>query len=128
MGARRVVLLLVLILAVPTPAIGDTTKPKTSESNCASGSVTTARTSPRGITVESRSTSACQLGGTVTQWRTMTAFERADELELGLLGSNLPCQRSEVHTSELQSLMRISYAVFCLKTTKTPKLVTQAHD
>src|SRR3546814_2283786 len=29
--------------------------------------------------------------------------------ELGMLG------RSEEHTSELQSLMRISYAVFCLK-------------
>src|SRR3546814_1815447 len=28
--------------------------------------------------------------------------------------------RSEEHTSELQSLMRISYAVFCLKT-KTPQ-------
>src|SRR3546814_14392035 len=27
----------------------------------------------------------------------------------------LPEQRSEEHTSELQSLMRISYAVFCLK-------------
>src|SRR3546814_2833716 len=26
---------------------------------------------------------------------------------------------SEVHTSELQSLMRISYAVFCLKNTTT---------
>src|SRR3546814_8221375 len=26
-----------------------------------------------------------------------------------------PEQRSEEHTSELQSLMRISYAVFCLK-------------
>src|SRR3546814_14253640 len=26
-----------------------------------------------------------------------------------------PCIRSEEHTSELQSLMRISYAVFCLK-------------
>src|SRR3546814_2878093 len=26
-----------------------------------------------------------------------------------------PIQRSEEHTSELQSLMRISYAVFCLK-------------
>src|SRR3546814_10600472 len=26
-----------------------------------------------------------------------------------------PCRRSEEHTSELQSLMRISYAVFCLK-------------
>src|SRR3546814_8657538 len=25
------------------------------------------------------------------------------------------CYRSEEHTSELQSLMRISYAVFCLK-------------
>src|SRR3546814_7572891 len=27
----------------------------------------------------------------------------------------LPSHRSEEHTSELQSLMRISYAVFCLK-------------
>src|SRR3546814_9916541 len=30
-----------------------------------------------------------------------------------------PCRRSEEHTSELQSLMRISYAVFCLKKQKT---------
>src|SRR3546814_4010745 len=30
-------------------------------------------------------------------------------------------RRSEEHTSELQSLMRISYAVFCLKKKKTPK-------
>src|SRR3546814_5028952 len=29
--------------------------------------------------------------------------------------------RSEEHTSELQSLMRISYAVFCLKKKKPPK-------
>src|SRR3546814_1064834 len=28
--------------------------------------------------------------------------------------------RSEEHTSELQSLMRISYAVFCLQTKKQP--------
>src|SRR3546814_7114536 len=28
--------------------------------------------------------------------------------------------RSEEHTSELQSLMRISYAVFCLKNKKSP--------
>src|SRR3546814_7573588 len=28
------------------------------------------------------------------------------------------CARSEEHTSELQSLMRISYAVFCLKKKK----------
>src|SRR3546814_6913796 len=30
--------------------------------------------------------------------------------------------RSEEHTSELQSLMRISYAVFCLKTKKKQKM------
>src|SRR3546814_3516471 len=31
----------------------------------------------------------------------------------------LDAQRSEEHTSELQSLMRISYAVFCLQKKKT---------
>src|SRR3546814_2823562 len=35
-------------------------------------------------------------------------------------GADLPA-RSEEHTSELQSLMRISYAVFCLKKKKTKK-------
>src|SRR3546814_6373979 len=33
--------------------------------------------------------------------------------------------RSEEHTSELQSLMRISYAVFCLKKTQQNKKWTQ---
>src|SRR3546814_4646323 len=33
--------------------------------------------------------------------------------------ADLESQRSEEHTSELQSLMRISYAVFCLKKKKT---------
>src|SRR3546814_10375675 len=32
--------------------------------------------------------------------------------------SNLDAKRSEENTAELQSLMRISYAVFCLKKTK----------
>src|SRR3546814_2584551 len=32
-------------------------------------------------------------------------------------------QRSEVHTSELQSLMRSSYAVFCLKKKKITKKI-----
>src|SRR3546814_4704126 len=34
-------------------------------------------------------------------------------------GRELIPRRSEEHTSELQSLMRISYAVFCLKKKKT---------
>src|SRR3546814_5566877 len=33
--------------------------------------------------------------------------------------------RSEEHTSELQSLMRISYAVFCLKKKKKKTNITQ---
>src|SRR3546814_9420339 len=32
--------------------------------------------------------------------------------------SGVPTERSEEHTSELQSLMRTSYAVFCLKKQK----------
>src|SRR3546814_4430346 len=35
--------------------------------------------------------------------------------------------RSEEHTSELQSLMRISYAVFCLKKKKTYKIYNKHH-
>src|SRR3546814_1865018 len=35
--------------------------------------------------------------------------------KLDRLGRTLTHLRSEEHTSELQSLMRISYAVFCLK-------------
>src|SRR3546814_8753082 len=34
-----------------------------------------------------------------------------------------PARRSEEHTSELQSLMRISYAVFCLKKKKTQQRI-----
>src|SRR3546814_5151704 len=41
-------------------------------------------------------------------------FSRA-ALEGGLAGAGIAYRRSEEHTSELQSLMRISYAVFCLQ-------------
>src|SRR3546814_4963380 len=47
-----------------------------------------------------------------------------------LVGRNIELlareRRSEEHTSELQSLMRISYAVFCLKKKKTR--YTQSHN
>src|SRR3546814_3822487 len=42
----------------------------------------------------------------------------------GDLGLYRPGRRSEEHTSELQSLMRISYAVFCLKK-KNIKQITE---
>src|SRR3546814_2910205 len=49
------------------------------------------------------------------------ALRLCDDLPLRLLGATActgcagRLARSEEHTSELQSLMRISYAVFCLK-------------
>src|SRR3546814_7316740 len=52
----------------------------------------------------------------------------------GVLGGSIPAGRSEEHTSELQSLMRISYAVFCLKKKKktiyyqTNHLYINIHD
>src|SRR3546814_8070661 len=49
----------------------------------------------------------------------MVEVEKAHQLYLqhglGARDDAAPMQRSEEHTSELQSLMRISYAVFCLK-------------
>src|SRR3546814_1268076 len=48
-------------------------------------------------------------------------------LEGALIAAHAVVARSEEHTSELQSLMRISYAVFCLKkkTLKTNKTYRQ---
>src|SRR3546814_1998663 len=41
-----------------------------------------------------------------------------DQARVRRILEGLDLYRSEEHTSELQSLMRISYAVFCLKKTK----------
>src|SRR3546814_8463493 len=52
----------------------------------------------------------------------------AGETVLAKLGDPTPLTgRSEEHTSELQSLMRISYAVFCLKTKNTSKKNLRRH-
>src|SRR3546814_10528910 len=57
---------------------------------------------------------------------TTGAIENPGDFNPGLTGNGLratgrseAAARSEEHTSELQSLMRISYAVFCLKKKKT---------
>src|SRR3546814_5780243 len=54
-------------------------------------------------------------------WRTPPRGYGPWELVTSLLTEALVARglRSEEHTSELQSLMRISYAVFCLKTKKS---------
>src|SRR3546814_6199382 len=58
--------------------------------------------------------------------RALASLEKAFDLdrEDARVLMELDQLRSEEHTSELQSLMRISYAVFCLKTT-TNKTDTQ---
>src|SRR3546814_1542544 len=43
---------------------------------------------------------------------------RATQIDIAILEARVLTDRSEEHTSELQSLMRISYAVFCLKKKK----------
>src|SRR3546814_8360719 len=47
--------------------------------------------------------------------------DRPDDVAAFLRENGNPFDRSEEHTSELQSLMRISYAVFCLKKKKKTK-------
>src|SRR3546814_9974242 len=44
------------------------------------------------------------------------------------LGDDILVLRSEEHTSELQSLMRISYAVFCLKKKKQSSTITNNNE
>src|SRR3546814_2927869 len=51
---------------------------------------------------------------------TSAQFQFIDLPDRFCTGSSImPQKRSEEHTSELQSLMRISYAVFCLKKNNT---------
>src|SRR3546814_1633752 len=47
-----------------------------------------------------------------------TAGSTGPAVDMVILSMHLAGARSEEHTSELQSLMRISYAVFCLKKKK----------
>src|SRR3546814_5697850 len=47
----------------------------------------------------------------------LSARQHNDGAAGGVCFALFGCARSEEHTSELQSLMRISYAVFCLKKT-----------
>src|SRR3546814_1318736 len=61
---------------------------------------------------------AVAFGRTATpQFRRCT--ESAVDEDANVLRPNRGPERSEEHTSELQSLMRISYAVFCLKKKQT---------
>src|SRR3546814_1738607 len=63
-------------------------------------------------------------------WVTVDAATRPktmmEKYSAGPKASATDTMRSEEHTSELQSLMRISYAVFCLKKKNYKKTASQA--
>src|SRR3546814_9658739 len=63
-----------------------------------------------------------RLGRSCSDWQRKT---RLGECRAGLEARSVD-RRSEEHTSELQSLMRISYAVFCLKKQKQQKPISAA--
>src|SRR3546814_2026622 len=59
------------------------------------------------------------------QWGTSHDRRRQRLLDHHTFGVEAAQNRSEEHTSELQSLMRISYAVFCLKKKIQTQLLNQ---
>src|SRR3546814_9525173 len=62
--------------------------------------------------------------GRLKPWRTKMLCPARDSRK-----RRKPSARSEEHTSELQSLMRISYAVFCLKKkTQQSKITLTDHS
>src|SRR3546814_10491425 len=52
-------------------------------------------------------------------WTKLSSGSKANLLSVQSVSHDVAVIRSEEHTSELQSLMRISYAVFCLKKKQT---------
>src|SRR3546814_5826384 len=61
------------------------------------------------------------VGHRVLTYRDLVALERNPDVRAPSRSIDIHLTgRSEEHTSELQSLMRISYAVFCLKKTNQP--------
>src|SRR3546814_1861364 len=65
------------------------------------------------ISEDSQAGQRCQASSPITSALDLPSIAIAASLDD--VSSRFSSKRSEEHTSELQSLMRISYAVFCLK-------------
>src|SRR3546814_2765493 len=69
-----------------------------------------------------RPSEPAEIDAWVAALQTRPEWKQIDAVLLGWLGNartaEAAARRSEEHTSELQSLMRISYAVFCLQKKK----------
>src|SRR3546814_7741090 len=88
----------------------------------ASGRARADETQPRRDLDRLRAPGGAELRCGVAQVETHRRYrQRQDGADLAV---GLARRRSEEHTSELQSLMRISYAVFCLKKTRKTQSAT----
>src|SRR3546814_7910451 len=82
-----------------------------------SGPLTPGEPTPAGATCALH---ALETGIGLTRTQASAALVTGPVSKHALQGIGYTHPRSEEHTSELQSLMRISYAVFCLKKQKQP--------
>src|SRR3546814_2304715 len=92
---------------------------------CASRSRRTAPTSGSGTGSSARAAGQTRFSRPLRSRRGLRAPDLVAAGDMAVLvahrGRAVGGERSEEHTSELQSLMRISYAVFCLKKKKKKK-------
>src|SRR3546814_16432859 len=82
-----------------------------------------ARTALQSLEISAGLARSCSAGGIITapvskKQLYSVGFTHAGQTEFIAERCGVAKSRSEEHTSELQSLMRISYAVFCLKKKK----------
>src|SRR3546814_4189651 len=71
---------------------------------------------PRHLEREGREAALMRADAFAVEIDARAIIDRAEAEKLAFAGFGIGSEvRSEEHTSELQSLMRISYAVFCLK-------------
>src|SRR3546814_3737887 len=89
-----------ILAVVPVPVVGKPAAERTTAAYCADAGTAGSASKPRMLAPAKRPERRCD--------------GRLAAAEHGCI-VNSSWIRSEEHTSELQSLMRISYAVFCLK-------------
>src|SRR3546814_6979118 len=89
-----------------------------SERTCNGDGAAARRVAPVNVRDQQRRARGCALHLAVAH------DQRSDGGAVAAGGGRALGKRSEEHTSELQSLMRISYAVFCLKKKKQTKQTT----
>src|SRR3546814_6097214 len=96
------------------PRVSQDVKTLSSDAYEGRGPATRAETKTIAYIISQMKAAGLQPGGTPTQggrqWTQEVPLLKSD-----IIGTPVVSLRSEEHTSELQSLMRISYAVFCLK-------------